>query len=61
MAENIYLTPLLKSLTLLFFEHISEENRKICITLGQAELVSDICTMVIVAWLACVCFDILAL
>ena len=60
-AENIYFAVLAKSFATLLFEHISEENRKICIAFRQAELMTNVSTLVIVSWLACVGLDILAL
>ena len=50
-----------KSFTPLFFEHITNENREVGITFRKAELVSDVGTLVVVAWLTCVGLDILTL
>ena len=50
-----------KSFTPLLFEHITNENREVGITFRKAELVSDVGTLVVVSWLACVGLDVLAL
>ena len=50
-----------KSLTPLLFEHITNENREVGVTLGEAELMSDVGTLVVVSWLTRVGLDILTL
>ena len=50
-----------KSFTPLFFEHITNENREVGVAFGEAELMSDVSTLVVVAWLTRVGLDILAL
>ena len=50
-----------KSFTPLLFEHITNENREVGVTLGEAELVSNVCTLVVVSRLACVGLDVLTL
>ena len=50
-----------KSFTPLFFEHITNENREVGVAFCEAELVSDVGTLVVVSWLACVGLDVLTL
>ena len=50
-----------KSFTPLLFEHITNENREVGVAFGEAELVSDVGTLVVVSWLACVGLDVLTL
>ena len=61
MAENIYFTTLAKSLAMLLFEHITKENREVGITFCKTKLMSDVGTLVIMTWQACVGLDILTL
>ena len=50
-----------KSFTPLLFEHITNENREVGVAFGEAELVSDVGTLVVVSRLACVGLDVLTL
>ena len=50
-----------KSFTPLLFEHITNENREVSVAFGEAELVSDVGTLVVVSRLACVGLDVLTL
>ena len=50
-----------KSFTPLLFEHITNENREVGVAFGEAELVSDVGTLVVVSWLARVGLDVLTL
>ena len=48
-------------MTPLLFEHITNENREVGVTLGKAELASNVGTLVIVSWLTRVGLDVLTL
>ena len=50
-----------KSFTPLFFEHITNENREVGVAFGEAELVSDVGTLVVVSRLTRVGLDVLTL
>ena len=49
------------SFTPLLFEHITNENREVGVAFGEAELMSDVGTLVIVSWLTRVGLDVLTL
>ena len=48
VAENICFATVAKSLAMLLFEHISEENREVGVAFGQSKLVTNIGTLVVV-------------
>ena len=50
-----------KSFTPLLFEHITNENREVSVAFGEAELVSDVGTLVVVSRLTRVGLDVLTL